>query len=733
MFATDNANRMDGLKDELALAAGKVTPGVDDTPYIQYAIQALTRDQSGDSMAAFPSGTSAAPSDNYQRSRRLHDEEMGARTPLMPQAAYLDDRDDDFRSHGPEPVRNLAARLPKATPAPAPAPEPTRVHSALNLPAADAGHWVPVAADMRKELDASERTYPPLTYKPRILRPFSMIILMVLCILMIIGLAFSAVYSNNNSGLTSYPGTIYSGKYFVFRLMPALLAAIVLIYAQNIVAASMRVLPFTAMASEDPRQRYLALFQKLHPTTYLVPRLTGPWQFQLFSVATTLTCFTIPLHSAAFTVLYVDGVWAWAAVQGVVWTLVVLYAILAVATGSLMVFWFRQWTGLLWDIRSIGDLIPLLNRSNGMSSYDGLDVQRGGHAFRVQLRERWFDRLGYWRTGDLHTGGMWYTIGSSSPHSAHDPQTVMDIVGKRASYDPSLDSRDMITPGNVHDDRYRYLPWCLRDGAVSAFLVTSAALLLALLVVSFLPSTRLDKGWRPLLSARPDGGAFSPANFLYSFLPSLLGMVLFLLFQSLDMSLRILQPWAALGKLNGSPARKALLADYAACLPFQCAIRAIRNGHWKVAVMSLMAVLFIAIPALGGGLFMALTDDAGSVRMFPSMPVFGVLLALLFCYLGSASLMLTRRAQYMLPHPVACLADIISFCAAEELRTDEAFRSVRSRADLHDRLGATGTRDPREESTWFFGIVPGRDEQRLSVRREKRFTRMAMRTTRSMV
>ncbi|OTA02485.1 hypothetical protein A9Z42_0028570 [Trichoderma parareesei] len=42
MFAADNASRMPNIKDELALAAGRVTPGVDDTPYIQYALHALT-------------------------------------------------------------------------------------------------------------------------------------------------------------------------------------------------------------------------------------------------------------------------------------------------------------------------------------------------------------------------------------------------------------------------------------------------------------------------------------------------------------------------------------------------------------------------------------------------------------------------------------------------------------------------------------------------------------------
>jgi hypothetical protein len=738
MFAVDNANanRMANIKDELTIAAGKVTPGVDDGPYIRYAIAALTGDQTGDDRTAGFRSETATPATDFSPPRIARGDETMLRGPALPQAAYLDDRETGYRNDYPEPVGDLEHTIPflqQQQPLVPPQAPPAPTNSAMNFAHADSDHWVPVASDMREQMDPNGRTYPPLTYKPRILRPFSMIILMSLSLLMVAGLAASAVYSDRNSGLTPFSGSVYGYQWFVFRLLPAIMAAIVLLYAQNVVTASLRVLPFEAMASEDPRKRYLALFQKQYSTSFLVPRFQGPWQFKVFSVATTTTCFTIPLASGAFTCTYLDGVWSWAAVQGIVWALVVLYSFLSIASAILMVFWFRRWTGLMWDIRSIGDLIPLLSRSNGMGSYEGLDAQRGSQVFKAQLRDRWFDRLGYWRTKDMQTGSIWYTIGSSSPHSIKDPQAVFEIMGKRANSDASLDSREFITPGNVNEVRYRYLPWCLRDGAVAAWVATAGVLLLALLVVSFLPNTRLEKGWLPLLSARPDGAAFSPANFLYSFLPSLIGTILFLLLQSLDVSLRVLQPWAELSKLNGSTARKSILADYTACLPFQCTLRAIRNSHWRVAVTSFMSVLFMLIPILGGGLFMALTDSDGRVRMFPNMPVFGVLLALLFCYVGTLAMLLPRRNQFMLPHPVSCLADVISFCAAEDLLRDSAFRAVMSRQDLEDRLGASNSADSRAESTWFFGIVPGRDEHKLSVRRMKRFTEMKLRSQRSMV
>jgi hypothetical protein len=263
-----------------------------------------------------------------------------------------------------------------------------------------------------------------------------------------------------------------------------------------------------------------------------------------------------------------------------------------------------------------------------------------------------------------------------------------------------------------------------------SFVLVISGLLLALLIVSFLPQTKLESGFAPLLGARPNDAAFSAANFLYSFIPATLGMILFLLFQSFDQALRILQPWGDMAVLDGAVASRSILADYAACLPLHVSAKALRNGHWRVAIISLMSTLFIFIPILAGGLFMALTAPTQKVLMFPSMPVFGVLLAFLILYVGCVSLLIPSRRQFYLPHCVTSIASLISFCTAKDLYEDPAFRSVRSRKDLAARLGV-GRKDAREESIWFFGVLAGRDEKRISVRRMKRYTeKMAM--TRSM-
>lgn len=751
MFAAQNAGPMSGLKDELAIEAGKsITPGVDETPHIQYAIQALTRSRHGDLDDDFSDGdfeeemegVPTPPMTARRISPQLQERQMGLRPLTLPETVYAGHRDirretsspeeqqplsereqqeeddyEQFRTLSPVSSRVVTPQIPYPTQY-----QTTRPLTPPDVRPDDADDWIPVTEKMRDNYYCNDSSYPPLTYKPRVIRPYSIIIFMFLCVLMVVGLIFSATYSDSSEGLTPYPGTMYSGQYFLFRILPQLLGAAILVYAQSIVSTSLRVLPFATMADEDPISRYLALFRPLYPTTFVWPHLTGPWQFKLFSVATWLCVFTIPLLSSVFTCIFAEDKWIWATSQGIAWALVAFYLILIAAAGCLMVFWFGKWTGLMWDVRSIADVIPLLNRSNTTASYKGATAIASPAMLPRYLEDRSIDRLGYWKQGNMQTGSIWYAIGADGPGNA-DPRVVSEIMGnKHGSYNPSLDSRDP-QPSNT---RYRYLPWCLTTLPLILFTSIVAILLLALLIVSFLPQTRLEAGFVPLLSAKPGAAAFSAANFLYSFLPSLLGMVLFLLFQSLDQALRVVQPWAELATLDGGLARKSILADYAACVaPFAAAVRAARVGHWRVAVVSLLATLSLGIPVLAGGLFMALTTPNGQVRMFPSIPVYGVLLALLFLYMGALTLLIPRRHDFRLPHDVSTPAGIIALCSADDLTQDAAFRSVRSREDLEMRLGADKTSDPRDESVWFFGTLPGKDEKRLSVRRVRRFTEKA--------
>ncbi|KAF4124489.1 Protein of unknown function (DUF3433), partial [Geosmithia morbida] len=789
MFSAQSAP-MAGLKDELTLAAGKVTPGVDDTPHIQYAIDALTGRRRGDDDEYDELDLQdAALGRQQQRRRRFQNFQPAGeyqpvdqavthpdsplrqlppltreRTPttshppplVMPETVYGSpnrighrasisettslprtpvSQDERFRPLSPVSTRIITPFFPAEQ-----GEGEYQQHSQQSLPQPIAGPftrsvparagpdmWVPVTRNMRDNFYPSEAAYPPLTYKPRLLRPYSFIFFILLCLAMVACLITATLYSNSHDGLTPYSGTIYSGTYFLFRILPQLVAALILVYAQAVAITSQRILPFASMASEDARDRYLSLFRNLYPSSLLWPRgvSSGPWQAAVFSVVSWLALFTVPLASSLFTCILDGEVWTWAPVRGIAWTLVGLYAVMAVAGAVLMAFWLRRWTGLMWDPRSIADVVTLLNRSNTTDGYAAADGASTTRSLRDLLPSRWLDRLGYWRTDGDHTGSIWYGIGTPGTFGDREAHLVSELMGKRISHNTSSSiASDDVPSTGAYARSYEHLPGFLRTGPILVFAATSGVLLVGLMVVSFLPQTQLDRGFLPKLSAKPvQPGAFSAANFLYSFVPSLLGIVLFLLIQSLDQAVRVVQPWAELTSPLGGVARKSILAEYAACChPLEATWRSARVGHWRVTVLSLVASLSVGIPVLAGGLFMALTTGSGRVRMFPNIPVYGVLLALLFLYVGSVTMMVPRRDGFRLPHAVTCIAGLVSLCTADELTRDAAFRSVRSRADLEARLGVDRDADLREESVWCFGVVPGRDEQRLSVRRLRRFT-----------
>jgi hypothetical protein len=546
---------------------------------------------------------------------------------------------------------------------------------------------------------------------------------------MITLLIFSAVYSLVHTGLTPFSGTIYGGQYFVFRIFPQLVAGIVLIYAQSILSAMFRTMPFARLASDSFSDRDGAVFENLYLKSFLFPQLIGGWGVKFPILVTWLTAFTLPLQSSLFTVVYVDDAWKWATVQGVAWTLVVLYILLFASAVIGLFFWAGvDITGLLWDPRSLADIIVMISDSNIALDYMGTQLAGTRDRLRFALRRRRSDMLGYWTWKDGRPG-LWYTLGNSLDRdealpAAEDPAEQNIKIERDGGI--SYGAADPDAAEHQAQARYRYLPWCLRSNQLLYFIITAFVLLVALLVVSFLPSTQITGGFLPWLSAAPGPGAFSAADFLYSFLPSLLGLIMFLLFQALELSLRILQPWAALASVNGASAEETILADYAACVPIQSTIHALRNRHWRLAAMSFLSMLFLLLPVLGGGVFMALTQPDGEVRMFPNMPAYAIILALLLLYFIALVAMLPGRHAFRLPHAVTCLAEMISFLANDELLGDRAFKNCRSKPELLARLGVG--RGPRESRPrWMLALGNSSTDRVLGVRRVRRFTERRIR------
>ncbi|KAK3994935.1 protein piccolo [Cladorrhinum sp. PSN332] len=693
--ASFNASMLTGFREDLARLDGVVTPGVDNTPFIQYAIEALSRDRDTGYSANHSSSSESGPQAAQQQQQQQQ-----SQPPPMPAPPGNVQTPRPFLGHlKPNPgasADSLAESLIKGS-------KPQEWKSVDRQELLTRPHGLNLSG------------VPPLNYKPWALRPLSLISFTAVCALMIAALAFCAVWSNQKQGLVGW-ATIYGGRYFIFRVLPQLVGAAVLLYAQFIITTIFRTLPFVRLASERIADRDGAIFQELYPS-FLWPKLVGPWNVWVPIVVTWLMNFTIPLLSSLFTVILADETWTWATCEGVAWALVALYAALLISTIITWRYWaMLEQTGLIWDPRSLADVIAIVSETNTGADYKGTQQARGIEGIKFALRRRGGDKLGYWAWRDGRPG-FWHTLGASTDDSALVPFPDLSSGQRMSRQDEkkglSIDQPGGYVPALDHDPeaaspvslqvRYRYLPSCLQTSQLLYFNITAFVLLAALFVVSFLPATRILDGFRPGLLADPQPGAFSAADFLYSFVPALLGMVLFLLFQTLDLHLRVLQPWASLSDPRGAQAEHSILADYPACAPLEVTFRALKNKHWRVAAISLASTLFIAIPVLAGGVFMALTTPRLEVRMFPNVAVYGCLLSILVVYFLALLSFFPGRQAMRLPHGVTRLAEMIGFLVNDDLRDELAFKRCMTRDEMLDKMGV-GRGEPELEPKWVFGV-----------------------------
>ena len=716
-----NASMLTQFRDDLVREACTVTPGVDETPYLQYAIEALTRDRDTGYSGNDTSSTNPIPPIppvvfdrglGYYQQPSATTPQAGQQWQQQQQQQQQPTQAHSRRSRGFGSARTLQPLESLTEEDHLGFPRRQTLGPDFRAPLSNAetlqpNEWVPISEQAIVESIGLEKagTYPPLDFLPWILRPISFAVLILLCVLMIAALIACAVSSQMKHGLTPYAGTIHGGQYFVFRMLPQLLAAVIFSYSQFVVTTMFRIRPFVLLASDDPGVREGALFQDLYPTTFLWPQLLGGWGTWLPILTTWLIGITLPLQSSLFTVILVDGAWVWATVQGVAWTLVALYVTLLAAMAIAMLSWSRiTETGLLWDPRSIADTVVAISETNTAADYYGTQLAGTRDRLRFALRRRHGDRLGYWTWRDGRPE-FWYGLGHwmGAEKSSAFPDNYERLSGNadREKGGSAAINRDAEAASLSPEVRHRYLPWCMRSGQLGLSVLVFFVLLMILFIVSFRPSTRLTSGFLPMLPAAPTTEAFSPADFLYSFLPSLLGLLLYLFFQTLEISFRILQPWAALSNERGAEAGESLLADYASCAPFQGALHAAKNHHWRLAAVSLLSPLFLLLPVLAGGMFMALTRlEDGQVRMFPNVPALAILLTLLVLYLAALVSLLPRRRPFRLPHAVACLAEVVSFLANDDLLRDQAFKACRAREEMIAAIGLDGG------VRWAFGITP---------------------------
>lgn len=659
-----------------------ITPDVDDTPYIRIAIESLTRDEG-----------------MHQESTR--------------------------RSHGVPSHHSYLADtiLPN---------EPLASHQAIR----SEGRKERSLESLRKPSDSSTNAipatptqdsfrFPTLSYLPKPLRLLPLAILILCCVLMMTAIVFSTVWSSRHHGLWQYDDA-GTARYFVFQYLPQLLAVIIVIWLFVIVNTLYRILPFSMMHSE--RRAFTSDIlhtAALFPSNYMIPH---SWCFRHGEILVGsclnifwLCLFTVPLQSCLFQTRYFtvgdERVWRWTVVQPIGWILFVLYLLMTLALALLVFRLRRNPSGLRWDPRSLADILVLFQRSNVLSDLYGSEV-RPGRSHTI-LPKRY--TLRYWiagkRSSEIFHGveesqaplrGFRHHRGSNEkqPSASDHQKTLFDLEKQQPLKASTLDSLQK----DVHNSRirFRWLPWFLKDTFVVAWIVVAVVLMLAFVIVSFVKDA-VRRGFVPLLPSPTNSQGFSPSDFLYSFVPCFIGMIMFLLWQPIDMYFRALEPFANLGgSTRGSPAEQSLLLDYTACLPVEVTIKAVLAGHYKVAWISFISLLSATLPVLGGGVFTAqYFIPRQEVRIAANMSGYYALVVFVVIYsLSFLTIWPTQKRR--LPHDIRTLGQILSFVYESHLLNDSAFWQPRSKVDLVTRLLGRLTGD-KGSSRYAFGVYFGRD------------------------
>jgi hypothetical protein len=515
---------------------------------------------------------------------------------------------------------------------------------------------------------------------------------------MLAALIFSAVYSDRNNGLGLYDYLAFGdARYFVFEYLPTMLGMVILMWLLQIQIAVQRIVPFISMTSNSTRQRSEAVFLELYPMQFVLPRLehfrAGQPLVGVFYVISWLFTWTIPLLAAAFNVRYdLDRqVWRWIAVQGVIWTVIVLYILLVVALLILLFIVIRGETGLRWDPRSLADIIALLERSNIVNDYDGSETFDKSE-FKQRLGHR-ADRIGYWST-TKRPNDLFHGIGEEggSPRRYSVEQGRIREKGPTERADPPLQGTQRPGDFSIRMDirspevRLKYLPWYLRDTSVIAWIVIALILLIAFLVVSYVNSA-VRLGWLPEVYARTSSSGFSASNFLYSFVPAIIAHFLFLAMLTLDYSFRTLRPYISLASKGGATAETSLLIDYSSRLPISVTVAALENRHYQTAILSLVSLCSTTLPVLAGGCFWTqYYPNSDVVRVAADLPGYYALCFFLALYAVSFFALLPGRKRAALPHRSSSLAEIISWLYQSPILTDRAFSRPQTKPELVARL-----------------------------------------------
>jgi hypothetical protein len=147
-------------------------------------------------------------------------------------------------------------------------------------------------------------------------------------------------------------------------------------------------------------------------------------------------------------------------------------------------------------------------------------------------------------------------------------------------------------------------------------------------------------------------------SFLLRFIPVLLMNLSSCIWDMADIFYRITEPFASMSEPG--PAVANLLLDYPSTAPVAITIKAIQNGHWRVALCSTFSLLATIPPIIAGSICIG-TPKPDGVVISIELINFWVSYVLLIVYSVFIAI-LRPTPSYHLPRVVRNLCDVLSCC-----------------------------------------------------------------------
>lgn len=269
---------------------------------------------------------------------------------------------------------------------------------------------------------------------------------------------------------------------------------------------------------------------------------------------------------------------------------------------------------------------------------------------------------------------------------------------------------------NSADYRYRSALWAVNDASLTTFAMILIALI-ALISIG-LAKHRIQDGFNgTFMLFTPDTVHMTvatlhsfEASFLLRFIPVLLMNLSGCIWDMADMFYRITEPFATMNEPG--PATGNILLDYPSAPAGLITIKAMTNGHWRVALCSTFSLLATIPPIVATGIFVGSPIPNGiAVSIAPiNFWIFFILLIIYLIFM----IVLRPTPSYRLPRVVRNLCDVLGYCYASGFLDDLGpdGKPIFSAQERDDQKVHLESKIHLAKKDYQFGLYFGKDGKR---------------------